>query len=268
MINGRGRATGYNQIAPGRDVERIDTPENLAQRRRQGVVDSALTGGMPVGNQPFNGARQTIGAGSQPRAMDRLNAPSAVETGGITGAPAPSTQPPAPKTYEGWGQYAVEGLDPNKVAGGHDSPKYQIARIQSHFDPTKGVTQEMIDALNTLTYQGQKLGNFRFDPKATSQDWLYVDDGVGKFNGVKGADIIRDSGEHGAWQGWGGSWGLGPNGGFLPEAQQGAPMPMVLHSALAGNALGGQLNDPSFTERLRAQIMQALSNSGLGGLVK
>ncbi len=175
--------------------------------------------------------------------------PGGTAQGFAQGEPTPGALPAPPKPdYSGWGQYGVEGLDKAKIDAGHDSPKYQIGRIQSHFDPTKGVTPEMIDALNGLTYQGQKMGNFRFDPKATSNDWLYVDDGVSKFDGVKGGDIVRNSGPGGAWQGWGGSYGLGPDGGSLPEPAQGGGqgggmgLGMAqggLHSLLSGDPMAG-----------------------------
>lgn len=58
-----GRATGYGQMAPGRDLPQ--TQNELARKR--GVMQSAISGapgGMPQGGTttPFNGAKQTIGA--------------------------------------------------------------------------------------------------------------------------------------------------------------------------------------------------------------
>ena len=55
--------------------------------------------------------------------------------------PQQTTTPdqPTAKDYSGWGQFMPQGLDMGKVEGGHDSPKYQIARIQSHFDTRKSV---------------------------------------------------------------------------------------------------------------------------------
>jgi hypothetical protein len=57
----------------------------------------------------------------------------------------PATQPSA-TNYSSWGGSSVAGLDANKVQSGHDSPKYQIAKVLSNFDPTKGITGEVLNA--------------------------------------------------------------------------------------------------------------------------
>lgn len=138
-----------------------------------------------------------------------------------SGAPKPD--------YSGWGQYGIEGIDAGKVASGHASPKYQIARIQSHFDPTQGVTPDMLSALNSLG-----IGDF-----SGGKDWIYVNNGVDKFDGVKGADIIRNEGPQGAWQGWGGDYGI-PGGSYSGGAGSAGQSGMApgLSSLLTGNPLG------------------------------
>lgn len=132
------------------------------------------------------------------------SSPRSGPTTNVTTAPADE---PAKPDYSAWGAFRPEGLDETKVTSGHNSPKYQIARIQSHFDPTKGITPEMLDALNALgigTFSGQN-------------DRLTVSGNIDPaFEGVTGSDIVKGfkTGQ-GVWQGWG-TGGTGP--GVAPSA--------------------------------------------------
>lgn len=138
------------------------------------------------------------------------------------GEPDPNAGVPPPEPDKGkgipdWGTpqnpnmpYWVYGLNLEKYANPqYMSPKYQLARTYAQFDPSKGVSDELLAALN-------KLGLGEFYTNKPGSDWLYVRNGHPDFEGVTGSDIRTDRG----WQGWGGSWGLGPGGGFLPEPNE------------------------------------------------
>ena len=117
---------------------------------------------------------------------------------------APETETPTPTSdYSTWGQYGSEGTDHDKIARGHDSPKYQIARVLSHFDSKQGLTPEVIAALNAL-------GIGTFSANKDGGDFLRVSGDMDpRFEGVTGSDIARDLGT-GNWQGWGGVNPEGP----------------------------------------------------------
>ena len=169
------------------------------------------------------------------------------EQGGITGgvqggtavnvppiqAPAPEPTPsptPAPQAKaNALGQYAnrLEGFDSTKLNSGHNSPKYQIARALSNFDPRQGVTPDVLAALN-----GLGIGQF-----SGSGDKVSIANGDPRFEGVNSIDLVRvfhDPNGTGGWQY--GAEGLAPaaaapragigggGGGFgLPGLLQGDP---------------------------------------------
>jgi hypothetical protein len=107
-------------------------------------------------------------------------------------ADAPAAPVPAPS---GLGQYAnrLEGFDAGKLNSAHDSPKYQIGRALSQFDPRQGVTPDVLAALNKLG-----IGEF-----AGSGDKLSIAHGDPRFEGVSSLDVVRgfkDPTGTGGWQ--------------------------------------------------------------------
>lgn len=183
-----------------------------------------------------------------------VDAPRAPVGGGFNPTPAPLDQsaPAAPKKYEGWGQYMPQGLDMAKVQGNVDDPKYQIARITSHFDPRKGLTPEVMEALS-----GLGIANFTGD----SRDKLYAGGNTDpRFKDVLSSDIINNFGaDNASWNGWGGTSvdpvaqpGAGGGGGMGAGG---------LHSLLTGNpnaginaALGQYGGQSDFLQALLAQL--------------
>ena len=126
----------------------------------------------------------------------------------------------------------MEGIDFAKFDNPeHKTPKYQIARTLAGFDPTKGLTSEAIAALNALG-----LGTFRANKEGG--DFLYVDNGSPEFNGVTGADVVRDLGR-GGWVGWGGNYGT-------EEAAQDA--------ARGGSRGGGMAATPMAGAQIASQL--------------
>ena len=123
------------------------------------------------------------------------------------------------------GAYAVEGADAGKFAGDHMSPKYQILRTVSNFDFTKGITPEVLEALNSLG-----IGTFT----SNGRDKVFVTGAKHpEFEGDTEIDLIRAFGDGGkAWQ-----YGVGPMGGApavptlpvlgggLPTSGMTTPMP-------------------------------------------
>jgi hypothetical protein len=166
--------------------------------------------------------------------------PSAEPQGFAPGVPDPNgpvAPPVAPPSFRS----QMDGVDFTKFDNPeHETPKYQIARVQEKYDPTKGVTPEMVAELNALG-----LGKFRGE-----KDWLYVDDGVGEFNNVKGSDIIKDEGVNGRWQGWGGNFGV--------PAEQIARDGGGQQPRMSAMPMGGQLADQLGGDPM-ARIQQAIA---------
>lgn len=75
MFDQYGRVTGYGQMAPGRAVEKYEEPGQPGRPRKNNVVNNAIMGGMPVGNQPFAGAQHTTTPpqGQQPQPQPKPN---------------------------------------------------------------------------------------------------------------------------------------------------------------------------------------------------
>jgi hypothetical protein len=141
-------------------------------------------------------------------------APTPNDSGMAGATPAQASAPaPAPS---GLGQYAnrLEGFDAGKLNSAHDSPKYQIGRALSQFDPRQGVTPDVLAALNKLG-----IGEF-----AGSGDKLSIAHGDPRFEGVSSLDVVRgfkDPTGTGGWQY--GVDGPAPSGGGAPGGGLQAP---------------------------------------------
>ncbi len=165
--------------------------------------------------------------------------PAPISTPAVTPAAAPAAKP-------AWGSYMPEGYDPQKIASGHDSPKYQVGRTVSQFDPSAGLTPEVIAALNNLG-----IGDF----SAIDGDKLRVTGNMDpRFEGVTEFDMIRafSGGPNG--EGRDPHWGWGAIGGpnFKPEGATGKMLSLLPQSAAVG---AEQQVDPS---RLDNQALTAL----------
>jgi hypothetical protein len=220
----------------------------MAQRRQTGgfADPTAPYGGTYFPNYDDYGGGYGGGA-EQPPGMDSyetggyvpdLNMPPVTPTPGFAPpeppvedqAPVPTPAPTPQQTYH------IEGLDMDKFNNPeHKTGKYLLAHHQSAWDPTKPLS-EFANLLNQdAAFGGAK---FRGD-----KDWLYIDDDpTGMFEGVKGADLIRDFGGQNVWQGWGGDYGT-PTWG---QQQQPATQPSLggigqLLSSITGG--GGQAYD-------------------------
>ncbi len=153
----------------------------------------------------------------------------------------------------------LNGVDFGKFDNAeHTSPKYQIARVQAKYDPTQGITDQMLADLNAL-------GIGTFSANKPGGDYLRVSGNVDpRFEGVYGSDIAIDGGK-GGWNGWGGTNPEGPNG----EALNGGGAPRQT----AGGAMGGggssfdrirglMPTDTNFYNQLQAQLQKILGGEG------
>lgn len=92
--------------------------------------------------------------------------------------PPPASTPAAPKQL-----YSISGWDSDKMNDpNHNTSKYMIGRILAGFDPNKGITPDVINALN-----GLGIGTFSSD----GGDGLHVSGGRDDFGGMNVWDAIR-----------------------------------------------------------------------------
>lgn len=241
--------SGYNQVAPGRDLSSTTEPKPNGRPRNQNVINQAILGGLPVGQATFRGAQTSVGA-------PPLNAPANTPTQfgpnntGVAGNQGEINA--ARSTLDNLGTslggYGLEGFDSAKLNSNHDSAKYQIGRTISHFDPSQGISPELLQALNALG-----IGNF-----SGSGDKLHIENGSHGLEGPTDIDLIRDFGKGGA-----NAWQYGLEGG-APSPVSGMSNPMA--SAILG-AVPTAASGDDYATRIRQQVMQALLNQpGLAGL--
>lgn len=156
--------------------------------------------------------------------------------------PATTSTPEKKKYGFEMGQYGLEGYDPTKLTSGHDSAKYQIGRTLSQFDPTKGITPDVVDALNSLG-----IGTFSSEGK----DRFTVTGGSKGLRGTTVVDAIRDYGPGGAnaWQ-----YGVESDDEIKPGAGGGLSM------AAAGPSTMSKImpTDRDFYNRLQQQLLSIL----------
>jgi hypothetical protein len=97
-----------------------------------------------------------------------MNDPGGIQAPPLETAPATPATPAAPAApdYKSLGQFAggLKGYDMEKFNRPYDqwSEKYKMGAVQSHFDPTQGISPEFLAGLNTLDIadfsgQGDKL---------------------------------------------------------------------------------------------------------------
>lgn len=148
-----------------------------------------------AGAQPSQGVKPPSGNTTSPTGpvatYNSLYTPENwTPNGGVNGQPKIESTPTSPASPPSLGQYALEGFDPTKLSSGHSSPKYQIGRVLSQFDPRQGLTPELLNQLNALgigTFSGQR-------------DKLHVEGGDPRFNGLSNFDVVRDFEGNGGWQ--------------------------------------------------------------------
>lgn len=136
--------------------------------------------------------------------------------------PAPAADPiasPAAPDYRKLGKYAGQMGAWSTDAANHGekfarpwddmSERYKMLTIQSNFDPTKGISQEMVDALNAANIKGAKFSRGSDDRLSATglENWENYDGREGLGDIIQG--FKTGKGQWGAWA---------PEGGDAPAA--------------------------------------------------
>lgn len=176
------------------------------------------------GMSPNQAALQTQLGPQAPLPLPRMGnqpvSPQVAQQAGI----APPAPPPAPAPSPS--RYAVEGVNMDKFNNAdHMTPKYQIMRAVSQFDPSQGLSDDVMKALN-----GLGLGTF----ERTSGDKLRIGGNADpRFEGLSEIDLIRNLTGAGdkAWQ-----------FGIDSPSSQGVPSGMAGRSGMVPPGQGAGLN--------------------------
>jgi hypothetical protein len=215
--------------------DNIDTPEEIDRRA---LMSQMKTSGVAT-------PRAGIGNAVAPTAAD--DALMGAVKKDVPAAEAPAEKPSYGKTI---GQYGnrLEGFDAGKLSSDHASPKYLIGRTVSNFDPRKGVTPEVLDALNSLG-----IGKF-----AGSGDKVSIEGGDPRFEGVNSIDLVRgfkDPNGTGGWQ-------FGAENTNAPQAPQGAPGAMAAAAPSAFQGIQALMpTDTNFYNTLQGKLQEILGGA-------
>ena len=150
----------------------------------------------------------------------------------VQGMAQASQKPQSNPDYMDWA-----GINKDKYDSGHDSPKYQVLRALSGFDPSQGVTPDVLAALNglglgTFSGKGDKINvGGQIDPRF---------DGYTEFDLIRGFNDPNNQSK---------KWGFGGTGApgqpdHQPQSWQGGGMGLGiaqggLHSLLSGDPMAG-----------------------------
>lgn len=214
--------------------------------------------------QQMAGAPAAQSRGFVGRTLDKFGSqqpgrqPSAAPTAAVPEA-APVEAPPAPKygkdignrDYMDW-----RGINAEKFNGDHDSPKYQVLRTLSHFDPSQGATPEVIAALNQLG-----LGTF-----SGAKDKIRVGGQVDpRFEGFTEMDLIQGFNDPNNKTK---TWGYGASNPNAPQ-QAAAPAPGMMGGPSALDGVAQQLapQDQGFNNILQQKLMEILGNPDRSALL-
>jgi hypothetical protein len=178
-------------------------PEGVSpQRNNQDLLEQSGSAGLKIGNSLLQGMAQ------------------------------PSQKRTSNPDYMNWA-----GINREKYDSAHDSPKYQILRELSKYDPSQGVTADVLAGLNALglgTFTGQKdkinVGG-QIDPRF---------EGYTEFDLIRGFNDPNNQSK---------KWGFGGTGApgqpdYKPQGGQGGGMGLGiaqggLHSLLSGDPMAG-----------------------------
>jgi hypothetical protein len=229
-----------SQVAPGAQRNYPGGINPPAGNRAQ-ISTAPVT---PYDNTPGSdiGPTTTFADGSVMATTNKQNedtlARQPANTQRLTGNP--SSTPAAPSGPPALGRYRLEGFDQGKLDSGHDSPKYQIGRTLSNFDPRGGLTPEALEALNKLG-----IGTF-----SGTRDKLRVENGDPRFNGLSEFDVVRDFDGTGDWQ-------FAPDG---PSAQSVPGGELSMGNSFSNSFGGQQFSSPQGSDTYSDQIIRYLMN--------
>lgn len=232
------------------DTSQDDSPYATPTGITRAPVDRAPST-EPV-NQPFASA---VSGAQAPQSQGGLAANP--NTGTMGGAPMGVVSPAQQPQYQnpGLGQYAssMQGFDSGKLNSDHSTPKYQFARVASNFDPSQGITPDMLGQLN-----GLGIGQF-----SGQGDKLHIANGSPEFNGISDFDVnqgFKTGQGQWAWQPEGQMSGAGGAGAVTAQPStmpQGSSDPSAMLAQLSQQASQGD----SYSAQVLQYLMQQL---GLG----
>lgn len=260
----------YNPELMNRQAMLSQMPGGTAQDNAPPLAGASSPGSAIMGNVDSPGWTHTgqppsggLGENS-PEAIAKLNAEHPEYSGG---QPLTPTAPDYTKLGKYSGQMGAwsEG-DPNKPGNekfsrpwNDRSERYQMMSVLSNFDPTKGITPEVLDALNKANIHGAKFSG--------QGDQLTVDNAGGwdRFGRGGTSDIITGlKSGHGTWAPWndpnlegqGGQQGQPALAGALQNGMiPGGPGDMS-GDALMSSLRQGVPTDNSFFQQLLEQARQ------------
>jgi hypothetical protein len=224
--------------------------QDLAGLRRKAVMDQ-LGGDEPqmqTQGGTFTDPRWTNGTwgSGEPRntgISGIMNDPGGIQAPPLETTPATPAAPAAPD-YTSLGQFAggLKGYDMGKFDRPADqwSEKYKIGAVQSHFDPTQGITPEFLSALN-----GLDIGTF-----SGSGDKLSVADPRNGFRSKAGgtSDVVQGlKSGNGNWTYWEDPTLAGSD----PQMAQSSLLPATGSQAPMTDAGAG---DDAALEAIRAEL--------------
>jgi hypothetical protein len=206
------------------DMEREELLNGLAADPSQTPPPPMAPGMQMYGNQP--GVPTASGGTMQVQTdFDKLGPERYNTTSYAPGSPEATAQlsklTDTPPTAPASKTYAMEGWDQGKIDRGHDSPKYQIRNVLQNFDPSQGITPDVLAALNALgigTFTGGKdkihVGG-QYDPRfedSTSVDVVRGFHGPGggqawQFGALNGKAAAPQAAPQGQAGGYGASGG-------------------------------------------------------------
>jgi len=143
----------------------------------------------------------------------------------------------------------------------HDSPKYQIGRLLTGYDPTQGITDDLLSALNALGIgdftkeAGDKVRVTNGDPRFEGDALLDLITGYNTGNGSWGYQVAEGAGANPDPLG---SYGQGGAGG----GAGGGPIPLGGSYFGGGAAGGGQMIDGQLNPNTSSAYNPAYQSGG------
>lgn len=141
----------------------------------------------------------------------------------------------------------LEGFDADKLASGHDSPKYQVARVLQKYPSTPAGLQAALAEINALGIGTASIGGSKGDKLSFGGN---VDP---RFNGITTFDVIRGAGNGGE------AWTWQPEGGTAPVPTAAPSQGGLIDSTGRTFENGGVLGDPDVMARIRAELQRIVS---------
>lgn len=259
MFDQYGRVTGDGQIAPGRDLPQMQ--DSRRRRRQNPDIQSAITGGMPIGGvqPPMQTAQPVAKTEMPPQGGGGVANPLVTPSATPVAAPVSSVsqaQRDASREmlFRGGFGGKLDGSDTFKIDDADHikkSPKYSFASTAQDLG-LSGKTEDLPVLLAELQkrdprFAGFKIGGSKGDHLIYGGDPSQLDSA---FNGLSDIDAVLSAGEGGkgfAWQ--------DPKAG-------GPPLPSgVLQNAIMGGPEQTVGMDSDYAERMRQQIMAALQGT-------